>query len=413
MGVSMTRIAEALTAWRTPSVRALAVAALVPGAVVGAWAVWFLAVVPHDRRRAVASSEMGSLTMSGAVLTATVLVAVLLAVALFLATRTQSLTRGRSSAALAALTQTASSIDELGLSRRFPVSDSGTTALAASLNEMLDRLEGASRRSREALDDAAHELRTPLAIIRGHLELLDDDPVEREATRALVLEEIDRMNRILSDLLLLASAQHERFLHNGSVDVAELTRQTASRAKIMADRDWVVDGVATATVTADGQRLSQAMLQLAANAVAHTRPGDRIRLGSQVLDGRLRLWVQDSGPGVRADLRRAIFDRWGRGPCPDTAVAGGGHVEGLGLGLAIVRSIARAHGGDVRLEDCGGGARFVLDLPSTAAPEAKSSPAADAPPKERAPAAATGALASREDDVAAVGKHRKAGRVAS
>jgi signal transduction histidine kinase len=125
---------------------------------------------------------------------------------------------------------------------------------------------------------------------------------------------------------------------------------------VLGDRRWRLDGLAEQTVYADGERLTQALMQLTHNAVAHTRTGDLIEIGSAVRDGHVELWVSDSGPGVDADVRERVFDRFTRGD--------GTTREGAGLGLAIVASIADAHGGRVRLDSSPGqGATFTLDLP--------------------------------------------------
>lgn len=101
-----------------------------------------------------------------------------------------------------------------------------------------------------------------------------DDPSEREETLALVLDELDRMARIVDDLLLLAKAEHPDFLTLGEVDLTDLAVDALANAQTLGDRRWTLDGFADRTVLADGQRLTQALMQLAANAVQHTRPGD-------------------------------------------------------------------------------------------------------------------------------------------
>jgi signal transduction histidine kinase len=222
---------------------------------------------------------------------------------------------------------------------------------------MLDRLQGAFTTQRRFLDDASHELRTPITVIRGHLEVMSDDPADREHTMTLVGAELDRMKRIVDDLLLLAKAEQPDFLHPGPVELAELTVELLATARVLGERRWRLDALAEETVQADGERLTQALMQLTENAVAHTRPEDLVAIGSAVRDGRVELWVRDTGPGVAADVRERIFDRFARADGFATR-------EGAGLGLAIVASIAEAHGGRVRLESAvGQGATFTLDLP--------------------------------------------------
>ncbi|NVI92927.1 HAMP domain-containing histidine kinase [Actinomadura sp. BRA 177] len=245
------------------------------------------------------------------------------------------------------------------LSRRLEVRGTDdVAALAATFNVMLDRLEAAFATQRRFVDDAGHELRTPLTVIRGHLELMGDDPRERAETRELLLDELDRMSRIVEDLLVLAKAERPDFLALDETDLADLTVETVAKARGLAPRRWRVGEVAEVRMVADRQRLTQALMQLAANAVRHTGEGDTIEIGTAVRAYTVLLWVCDTGPGVdEADARR-IFDRFvraGTGPRP---------TDGAGLGLAIVASIARAHGGSARVEHPpGGGARFVLELP--------------------------------------------------
>lgn len=253
---------------------------------------------------------------------------------------------------------TAEQIDESDLTRRIAVHGNDDVAqLARTFNHMLDRLEGAFATQRRFLDDAGHELRTPITVIRGHLEVMSDDPADREHTHALVIAELDRMKRIVDDLLLLAKSEQPDFVRPGPVDLAELTVELLATARVLGERRWQIDALAEETVQADGERLTQALMQLTDNAVAHTGADDLVAFGSAVRGGRVELWVRDSGPGVDPDMRERIFERFARA---DGAVA----PEGAGLGLAIVTSIAEAHGGRVRLDsEPGHGATFTLDLP--------------------------------------------------
>lgn len=275
---------------------------------------------------------------------------------------------GRLLAPLRTLRETADDITESDLSRRLPVTGhDDITALTRTVNGMLDRLEAAFVGQREFLDDAGHELRTPLTVLRGHLELLDTgDPAEVAETKELLLDEVDRMSRLVGDLILLAKSDHPDFLRLEPVDLAGLTADVLAKARGLGDRTWVLDGTAQVQVRADVQRLTQALLQLADNAVKHTGPGDTVALGSSYDDGRARLWVRDTGPGVRPEERAVIFERFGRG----TVTPGD---EGFGLGLSIVSAIARSHGGTVEVEDPEApvlrGVRFVINLPVPAPAE--------------------------------------------
>jgi two-component system OmpR family sensor kinase len=260
---------------------------------------------------------------------------------------------------------TARTISETDLSRRIdPAGDDEIGQLVSTFNGMLERLDTAFRTQREFIDDAGHELRTPVTVIRGNLDLLDDrDPERRRATMALLNDELDRIQRMVDDLLLLAKAEQPDFVRFAPVDVDTLTLECLERARVLGERDWQLDAVATGVLEADGQRLMQAMLQLAHNAVQHTDPGARIGVGSALEAGQVSLWVADSGPGVRAEDAERIFARFGRA---STARAGR---DGAGLGLAIVGTIARAHGGRVELERSdAGGARFTLTIPTEHTP---------------------------------------------
>lgn len=230
--------------------------------------------------------------------------------------------------------------------------------LTRSFNAMLVRLRSAFTEQQQFLDDAGHELRTPVTIVRGHLELMDPtDPVEVAETRALLLDELDRTGRLVEDLILLARAQRPDFVRRESVDVGALTDEVLDKAVALGPRQWRVDARAAVELVADRQRLTQALLQLADNAVRHTGPGTEIGIGSSADDDEVRMWVRDRGPGVAEQDRQRIFERFGR------AEIGRGS-EGSGLGLAIVSAIAAGHGGRVELDsEPGQGATFTLVLP--------------------------------------------------
>ena len=260
------------------------------------------------------------------------------------------------------LTENADRLDETDLSARIPEQgDDEIARLARAYNAMLDRLQGAFETQRRFIDDAGHELRTPITIVRGHLELMGDDPDERRETVDLVTDELDRMARIVDDLLVLARAEQPHFVHREPVELATLTAGLLDRARAMGDRRWVLDDVADGWTEADPQRLTQAVLNLLRNAVEHTADGDEIGLGTTRADGELRLWVRDRGPGVPVEDRAHLFDRFHRGATARR------RSEGAGLGLAIVAAIAAAHDGRVEL-DCPpeGGSTFTIVLPAVA-----------------------------------------------
>ena len=266
---------------------------------------------------------------------------------------------GRVLAPLRQLRDTAQAITDTDFGRRISVEgDDELAALARTFNAMLDRLEDAFASQKSFISDAGHELRTPITIVRGHLELLGDDPEERRATVELVTDELDRMSRLVNDLLLLAKAQRPDFLQPETLDAADLTEELFAKASALAPRDWRLAGTAKGRIVADRQRITQAVMNLSQNAVNHTAEGDAIEVGSKRIGYEIDLWVRDTGPGVPPADHERVFERFAR------ANNDGKHHEGSGLGLAITRAIAQAHGGDVELDSqVRDGARFVVTIP--------------------------------------------------
>ncbi|HEY8581732.1 MAG TPA: HAMP domain-containing protein, partial [Capillimicrobium sp.] len=204
------------------------------------------------------------------------------------------LVAGRVLRPLRQLRDTARSITETDLTRRIEVEgDDELAELGRTFNAMLDRLEEAFAVQRQFVSDAGHELRTPITIVRGHLELLGDDPAERRETIALVTDELDRMSRFVDDLLTLAKAERGDFLHLEDLDLDVLTEELVAKSRALdGDRVWAVDRVTPGLIRGDRQRLTQAAMNLARNAVEHTGPGDAIWIGSSLTDGEARLWVR-------------------------------------------------------------------------------------------------------------------------
>ena len=266
---------------------------------------------------------------------------------------------GRLLSPLRTLRETADDISESDLSRRIPeTGNDDITALTRTFNQMLDRLEAAFHGQRQFLDDAGHELKTPLTVLQGHLELLDrHDPDEVEATRTLLLDEIDRMSRLVNELITLAKTDRPDYYRFADVELAPYFDTLLEKCRALGPRTWVVDEISDQVAQIDEQRITQAMLELAQNAVKHTDEDDEIGLGALVDQRGVRLWVRDTGPGVDDEHKTRIFDRFHRASARVDD-------EGFGLGLSIVSGIARAHGGMVLVEDApGGGALFILVLP--------------------------------------------------
>lgn len=256
-------------------------------------------------------------------------------------------------------TGTAREISSADLSRRIPTAgDDEIAELGRAFNDLLEKLEESFEVQRRLVDDAGHELRTPITIIRGHLELLDEDPEERDRTLALVQDELDRMQRIVADLLTLAKVERPDFLAFETVDVARLTEELGGKVRALGGRAWTIEAIGRGIVVADRQRLSQAVIQLAQNAVQHTAAGDEIALGSSVDAGEARFWVRDAGEGIATDRLPMIFGRFSRGGEARR------RSDGAGLGLSIVRAITEAHGGRVEVESAvGNGSTFTVVLP--------------------------------------------------
>jgi len=305
-------------------------------------------VVAHFRDRELASIDTGVRAAAGVGLAALVIGSLL---AWTLASRVLR--------PIKLTTDTARNITESDLTRRIPVAGSDEASLLArTFNEMLDRLEDAFRTQRKFVDDAGHELRTPITVIRGHLELLDEDPEERRKTIALVMDELERMNRFVNDLLLLARAEQPDFLELTTLDVASLTQEVHQKASALGKRDWQIEESGRGLIVADRQRLTQALMQLAENAVQHTTDGEIIAIGSAVNTGSARFWVRDSGPGIKPEDQERVFERFSRG-------GGARPSEGAGLGLAIVQAIAQAHHGRVDLRSRPGtGSTFTVIVPT-------------------------------------------------
>ncbi len=269
---------------------------------------------------------------------------------------------GRILRPLTDLSETAMSISDTDdLSKRIEVDgDDEIAELGRTFNSMLDRLDHAFASQQRFVDDAGHELRTPITIIRGNLEVMGDDPAEREETVALVTDELDRMSRIVDDLLDLAKAEQPDFIQPGPMDLGEFTNDLVTKATALDDRPWIVESIDHVVVEADRHRLNQAMMNLIRNTVEHTPPGTEVRLGSR-LDwrGNVHLWVRDGGEPIPEPERDRIFDRFARVETERRKT------EGAGLGLAIVAAIAEAHGGQVTHDaPSGGGNLFTITIPS-------------------------------------------------
>ncbi|MGY6499553.1 MAG: ATP-binding protein [Acidimicrobiales bacterium] len=261
------------------------------------------------------------------------------------------------------LTAAARRITDSDASARIPVEgDDELAELTRTFNQMLDRIEEGSALRRAFLNDVAHELRTPITIVRGHLELLGDDPDERSDTIALVTDELDRMTREVDDLLVLAKSEQPDFVRLEPVDAGDLAEDLTRRVVTLGDRHWQTDQRPSPghhVVVVDPERVVQAVTNLATNAVQHTAPANTITVRTAIAGRSLLLEVEDDGPGVDPEVVPHLFDRATRGSGSRRS-----RREGTGLGLAIVAAIAAAHGGTVDVSSTPGhGARFTIEIP--------------------------------------------------
>lgn len=266
-------------------------------------------------------------------------------------------------ATLTAVTREIARTRDPGRRLPLPEADDEVSELALTLDDMLRALndsrqetEALLARQREFVANASHELRTPLTSVLANLELLVDvlDGEQGEAARS-ALRSSQRMRRLVADLLLLARADIGREVARDRTDLGQvLVDAAAELGPIMDGHELTVE---PRRVAVDGSRdeLHRLLLNLMENAIKHTPPGTHIRASVGSEDGAAVLVVEDDGPGVPLELRPSVFERFVRGQ--------GDRGGSFGLGLSIVRAVARSHGGSVELQDAHPGARFVVRLP--------------------------------------------------
>jgi two-component system, OmpR family, sensor kinase len=257
----------------------------------------------------------------------------------------------------------ASRVDAGELGRRIGLRDrhDEVGVLAHAFDGMLDRLERAFARQRGFVSDASHELRTPLTVLRGQLELLEreDDPEARRGELETALRELDRMNRLVDDMLMLAAAESTEIIRLEPIDLPEFMEDLRRDLPLLGPRDYRVSGPARGTLEADPERLAQVLRNLARNAISVTGPSSTISVDATPRDGSIEFAVSDDGPGLpEAELDR-VFDRFHRTDAGRERRRGG-----TGLGLAIARALVEAHGGRIWAESrAGAGATFRFELP--------------------------------------------------
>ncbi|MEV5430341.1 HAMP domain-containing sensor histidine kinase [Streptomyces sp. NPDC052701] len=246
--------------------------------------------------------------------------------------------------------------------------------LRTAFNTMLEHIDDslavraeAERRLRRFVADASHELRTPLMSVRGYADLFQyaaaNAPGERDGHLARLRAEAARMGVLLDDLLLLArldAAEVEAPLRPEEADLAELVRQAADafRASHPDHPLTVTCGSGPLRLRLDPQRIRQVLDNLLTNAAVHTPPGTRVRAEVAVASGAARVRVSDAGPGIPPEDRERVFDRFYRVDEARSRDRGGS-----GLGLAVARSLVRAHGGTIELGGGPGATVFTVCLP--------------------------------------------------
>jgi two-component system OmpR family sensor kinase len=250
------------------------------------------------------------------------------------------------------------------LSARIPVTgNDDISELTVTINGMFERLEDSFASQRRLIDDVRHELKTPITIVRGNLELLDSsDKADVDTVRSVALDELGRMSSMVSELSLLAETRTPDFVELAAVDVGDFTAAVAIKVRALDPaRAWPVMLGSGGTAMIDEGRLTQAWLQLADNAAKYATKNTPISVGSDIgIDGGIEwlyLWVRDSGPGIPAHAHARIFERFGR-------LESNRGTTGSGLGLAIVLAIAEAHAGTVLLSsELGRGSTFTIRVP--------------------------------------------------
>ena len=256
------------------------------------------------------------------------------------------------------LRDTADAITLADLGTRLPPQGNDEIAdLTSSVNSMLDRLAMSVDAQRQLLDDVRHELKTPITIVRGHLEMMDPaDPHDVSETRDLGIAELDRLSRLVDDIDALAVVEAGT-LTTEVIAVDALTDRVGELVSAIPHHTWTIESRGRGSIHGDHDRLVQAWLQLADNAAKYTPEGTPIEIGSSVGDSNVDLWVRDHGPGIPPAARHRVFRRFDR-------ISTRRGVEGSGLGLSIVDAIAKAHDGYCSVSDTpGGGATVTLHLP--------------------------------------------------
>src|SRR5205814_9559081 len=230
--------------------------------------------------------------------------------------------------------------------------------------------ESQAERQERFLHDASHELRTPVTIARGHLEVLRRTNGDSFPEIDVALDELGRIEQILERLLLLAKADQPDFVVLEPLDLEPFLEDVFMRWSEVAPRSWRLGALASGILTVDHEALRCALDALLENAVKYSDHGDSIAIRSRCLSDHVVIEVEDSGCGIAPDALTHIFERFARADAARTRVQGG-----VGLGLAIVDAIAKAHDGRCTVRSTRTSTTFTLRLPRFAAESASALPA--------------------------------------
>jgi len=280
----------------------------------------------------------------------------------FITVRRTLLPLNRVVAAAAAIEETADVTRRVGYDG--PSDEVGT--LAATFDAMLGRLEEAFASQRRFLSDASHELRTPLTVVRGQLELLDEQLADAASHRAVTIgiDELDRMSRIVEDLLLLARLDEGIGLKREPVEVELVVQEAVLRGMLVAQRDIAVQVEPNLFTVGDFDRLLQVLTNLITNAIHHAGESAKITVSGRRSSGATVIEVSDNGRGIPPEDIAHVFERLYRGSRPQTDTP-----AGAGLGLAIAASLTRAMGGGIRVVSTPGvGTTFTVTMPADTEP---------------------------------------------
>lgn len=288
---------------------------------------------------------------------------------------------------------------EVALALRVPPADADPTSevgrVGQALNHLLDNVDGAlaARQASETklkqfIADASHELRNPLASIRGYSELTrrgrDQLPGDTAYALGRIESEATRMSKLVEDLLLLARLDSGPNIDIGPVDLTELLINAVSDARVAGrDHEWLLDidqALISQPVVATGDRyrLHQAVLNLLVNARTHTPAGTEVHVGLGLTGPAAVITVADNGPGIPTEIQSQVFERFTRADS-SRARAEDGSTGSTGLGLAIVAAVVEAHQGTVAVRSVPGDTRFIITLPLAGAAAASAQQPARGP----------------------------------